>query len=70
MLLQIRDIAKKLLDESGAVRMEKLFVSGKAWDSMACVDLLVERGELQEITSGMDVAGQHRVYVNGKAWHS
>ena len=37
--------------------------TGDTWLMLACLDYLVERGELREITAGMDVAGQHRVYV-------
>jgi hypothetical protein len=68
MLLEIRDKALSLLEQAGAVRMEKLLVAGDSWDALACVDYLVERHELLEVTKGMDVAGQHRVFVKGAKW--
>ncbi|MFT6496232.1 MAG: hypothetical protein ACJA2A_002018 [Cycloclasticus pugetii] len=30
---------------------------------LACVDRLVELGEIKELTKDMKVAGQHRVYI-------
>ncbi len=65
MFLQIRDRAKALLDTAGAVSMERLIqgVGGDTWYMLACVDRLVELGELREVTKGMQVAGQHRIFV-------
>lgn len=68
MFLTIRDKAHELLALSGAVMSIKLMcVTGNVWDMSACIDRLVELGELREIT-GSDVAGQHRVFVKGGGW--
>lgn len=69
MFLSIRDRAHRLLGEAGAVMSLKLMHSetGDVWDMLACIDRLVELGELREIT-GPDVAGQHRVFVKGGGW--
>jgi hypothetical protein len=36
---------------------------GDTWDMLACMDRLVELGEIREVTMNGDVAGQHRVFV-------
>lgn len=69
MLLEIRDLARAALRTTGAVQMSRLFVSGDSWDSLACVDYMLEREELREIT-GPEVAGQDRVFVCGRRWSS
>lgn len=38
---------------------------GHDWEALACMDRLVELGELREIT-GPNVMGQHRVFVKGR----
>lgn len=64
MFLAIRDKAKELLGESGAVMSKKLMcVSGDTWDMLACIDRLVEIGELLEIKNTVSGAGQHRVFI-------
>jgi hypothetical protein len=68
MLLEIRAIAQKCIEVSGAVLSAKLFVAGDSWDALACMDYLVERGELREVTAGQNVAGQSRVFVAGSRW--
>ena len=62
--LKVRDHVAKCLRMSGAVRMAEAIqpLTGSSWEMLACVDLLVELGELREITSG--VAQQHRVFVS------
>jgi len=67
MFLAIRDKTHRLLKLAGAVRMEEAMSGcggGSSWDMLACVDRLVELGEIREITNG-NVAGQHRVFVSG-----
>lgn len=68
MFLEIRDRVKRLLSQSGAVRMEEAIkgTSGVSWDMLACVDRMVELGELREITAGIQVAGQQRVFVEAE----
>jgi hypothetical protein len=64
MFIKIRDNAHKLLKIAGAARMQELMIgTGSTWEIMACVDRLVELGEIREITCG-EVAGQHRVFVS------
>lgn len=63
MFLAIRDKVSSLLKQAGAVRMQEAISgqSGLSWEMFACVDRLVELGELREITG--DVPGQYRVFV-------
>ena len=70
LFLAIRDQAKKLVEYAGAVRSDKLLTAGcgDCWEKLACMDRLVELGELREIT-GPDVVGQRRVFVAGRAGH-
>lgn len=66
--LKVRDNAHRLLAESGAFMMTYAWKDDGAtdtWMSLACVDRLVELGEIREITNG-NCAGQHRVFVRGK----
>ena len=67
MFLGIRDRVNRLLSESGAVRMQEAIKGnvGSTWRMMACVDRLVELGELIEITQE-NTPGQYRVFVKGK----
>ena len=64
MFLEIRDRVKAQLKHAGAVRMLEAVAGmpGDSWAMLACVDRMVELGELREITDS-DVAGQHRVFV-------
>lgn len=59
--IKIRDKVKILLDDAGAFMMEKIFITGNTWTMLACVDRLVELGEIIELTT--NGAGQHRVFV-------
>ena len=61
--LKIRDNTARLLKAAGAARVQEAIqnVSGDSWLMLACIDRLVELGEIHEITS--HVAGQHRVFV-------
>ena len=65
--LKVRDNVQRLLGIAGAVRMSEAIqgISGSSWFQLACVDRLVELGEIREIT-GEDVAGQDRVFVRAK----
>lgn len=62
--LKIRDRAKHLIDQAGAVTLGKLIsmISGNTWDHIACVDRLVELGELRHIGPD-DVMTQHQVCI-------
>ena len=63
--LRIRDNAQALLKKAGAFRMLEGIAAdcGSSWALMACVDRMVELGEIREIT-GADTAGQDRVFVS------
>lgn len=65
MFLRIRDNAKQLTDVAGAATAEKLMrgCSGDTWDMLACIDRLVEIGELHEIVNPVSRAGQHRLFI-------
>lgn len=68
--LAIRDHAQRLLATAGAVRMDKITAAPNSpaaiWRCMACVDRMVELGELREVTAGTDVRGQDRVFVSAR----
>lgn len=65
MFLKIRDNASRLIAEAGAARMQEIMrgVAGDTWAMLACVDRLVELGELRELTAPLSVAGQHRIFT-------
>lgn len=62
--LKVRDRVKGLLKLAGCVRMQEAIqeCTGSSWESLACVDRLVELKELQEIEQP-GVMGQHRLFV-------
>jgi hypothetical protein len=64
MLLAVRDSVNEKLKHSGAVRSGEAIsvVTGDSWTMLACLDYLVENGEIKEIT-GSHMAGQNRVFV-------
>lgn len=65
LFLQIRDHAQHLIKTAGAFQMEKAISagrSGSSWTMMACVDRLVELGEIVELTPPGTCAGQHRTF--------
>ena len=63
MLFAIRDKARELLKVAGAFREQEVHsgTSGDSWNMLACVDYLVERGEIRRIFS--EGARQHNIYV-------
>lgn len=62
--INIRDNVKNLLEQAGAVRMQEAInvETGDNWLLLACVDRMVEIGELKEITP-KDTIAQFRVFV-------
>lgn len=68
LFLEIRDRTFGLLKTAGAARMEEMIRGsvGNFWHMLACVDRMVELGELHEITEAGKVPGQFRVFV--KKW--
>lgn len=67
--LKIRDTAKELLKNSGAVTSGKLMgcVTGDTWVMMACIDRLVELKELIEVPNPHSPWGQHRIFIDDKS---
>lgn len=65
LFLRFRDRAQSLLKASGAVRAHELMsgFSGDSWVLLACVDRLVELGELRLIEQADLVATQYQIYV-------
>lgn len=63
-LLKVRDNVANLLKQAGAVRMQEALagVGGDSWEQLACVDRLVELGEIREVTTD-NPPGQYRVFV-------
>lgn len=63
-LLRISWKADELLKVAGAATMGKLIAgeAGGSWEMMACVDRLVEVGELKEVNYG-PCPGQYRIFV-------
>jgi hypothetical protein len=63
--LKIRDTAERLLKEAGAVRCLELIsgVTGDSWYMLACVDRLVELGEIREVEQVGRVMGQYRIFT-------
>ena len=68
MFLSIRDRSKRLLRDGGAFTMSAVISgeSGVSWDMLACVDRLVELGEIREVTAPGSVAGQNRVFIKAE----
>lgn len=64
--LRVRDNVKALLKEAGAFRAQEAWsgTSGDSWLFAACLDRLVELGEIKELTAPGSVWGQHRVFVS------
>lgn len=64
LLFQARAQAARLIDQAGAVMLNKATdgIGADGWDRLAFMDYLVELGELREIPQ-KDVFGQHRIFV-------
>lgn len=65
MFIKIRDTVKTLLHSAGAFRMQEALrnCSGSSWTMLACVDRLVELGEIREVTPQNSCAGQYRIFT-------
>jgi hypothetical protein len=64
MFLSVRDKVNRLIKQAGCVRMDSATEgqSGCAWAMLACVDRMVELGEIKEINYG-ECAGQYRIFT-------
>jgi hypothetical protein len=64
--LKVRDAAKELLEIAGAFRqcevLSRAKIGGDSWFMTACVDRLVELGEIVEIPR--NCWGQYKVYAS------
>ena len=62
--LVIRDRVQRLLQQAGVCTMGKVIdgSTGDTWFMLACVERLVELGEIVEVTQGQDLWIQDRVY--------
>ena len=65
--IEIRDNFYKLLKQSGAVRLQEAIqpAIGSSFTMIACIDYMVEQGEIAEVTSA-NTFTQHRVFVSKK----
>ena len=63
-LLEVRDKAKTLLAKAGAFRLDALMdgISGDSWQTMACVERLVELKELVPLRAAGSCWAQYQVY--------
>lgn len=68
MFLAIRDRTQRLLKEAGACRVQEMItgVLGGSWTMLACVDRMVELGEIRELTPP-ETPGQFRVFVSRRS---
>ena len=67
LFLKVRDHTRELLKNGGAVRLqEAAFGQGDPWDAIACLDRMVELGELREVIQQGQVPGQYRIFVSAK----
>lgn len=66
MLLKVLKNAQRILPVAGCARMDKLIqgLTGDSWMMLACVDRLVELGELCEVTQAVEPSGQYRIFFN------
>ena len=65
MVFKIRDKAYELIDKTGCVIAQKIFLSGDVWESMACVDRLVEMGYLYEVEKPY-TTWQHKIFTRDR----
>ena len=68
MFMKIRDRVRRLMRKTGALTCGAATrgTLGNMWTMLACVDRLVELGELREV--GSAGPGQDRVFVPGPEW--
>lgn len=69
MFIAIRDCVHAGLKTCGAIRLQEATAaarSGSSGTMIACLDRLVELGEIREITPKGAVWGQHRVFVSAR----
>ena len=62
--LRTRDRVQHLLKEAGAFREAELGVTGDSWLVMACVDRLVELGEIEALRDSAKCWRQFQTYAS------
>jgi hypothetical protein len=60
---QVRDAVHALLRQAGAFRQDHLRVAGDTWTTLACLDRMVELGELVKLRPEGSCWGQYQVYA-------
>lgn len=67
LLQRIRAKAETCLETAGCARMQEIISgnTGDSWLMCACVDFMVEMGELEEVEQTRPVMGQHRIFIEG-----
>ena len=67
--IKVRDKAKSLLSAAGCFRMDAVIsvACGDVWDLLACVDRMVEMGEIREVTNRNETAAQHRIFTSARS---
>ena len=65
--LKIRDHVRRLLEKAGAFRLDAGIreASGDSWTMIACIDRLVELGEIHECQHENYKAAQNRIFTDG-----
>lgn len=63
--LKIRDRANELLDISGSFIAGKVLI-GDSWFALACLDRMIELGEIREVPQHTGLFAQHRVFVRAR----
>lgn len=65
LFLRIRDKANGLLKIAGSFRMQEVWdgATGTTWEMMACVDRMVELGEIVEVIPANPFMGQYRIFT-------
>ncbi len=65
LFLKIRDEASQLLRVAGCFRMQEAIrnCTGSSWQMFACVDRMVELGEIVEVTRGNEISEHYRIFT-------
>lgn len=61
-LLEVRDKVQVLLKTAGAFRMTAISVTGDSFQTLACIDRLVELGEIVPLRDPKTCWGQYQCY--------
>jgi len=68
LFLRMRDHINKLLIISGAARVQEMMKNecAESWTMLACIDRLVELGEIREINQNTKIPTQYEIYVKNE----